>query len=84
MLIYSTTRKNMFETKRSIAFDMKIRKWSYHINDLHQRDTKADLYGIRFVGNGSFQDVVLVEEMMKQFFLVGPLHRDWQWQNPER
>lgn len=51
---------------------------TYYIDDLHERDSKADLYRLGFIGNRSLQYVVLVEKMVKQLLFVGPLHRTYQ------
>lgn len=49
--------------------------WSstYHVNDLLQCQTKLDLQGLRFVGNGSLQGVVGGEQVVQQALLVRSL-----------
>lgn len=48
---------------------------THHINDLHQRETETELQRVGLVGHRSLQNVVVVQKIVQQPLLVGPLQR---------
>lgn len=51
---------------------------TYHVNNLHQRQTEAQLQRIGLVDHGPFQHIVRIEQMMQQALLVRSGFANWK------